>query len=132
MTAKNYTEELAEWVQKKKSNRPRSIAKISFLALKKDIEEALSGGFTMLMIWEHLRETKRLTVSYNTFTKYVSFYITNKATKATEKTPEPKPKPALEEATPEKKKTVTPAAKPMREKGTGFTFNPTPKPEDLL
>jgi IS30 family transposase len=128
MTAKKYTEELAEWVQKKKSTRPRSIAKISFLALKKDIEEALSSGFTMLMIWEHLRETKRLTVSYNTFTKYVSSHITNKKTEI-EKKPEQKPVPQV--ALP-KTKAVTPAAKPMREKGAGFTFDPTPKPEDLL
>ncbi len=128
MTAKKYTDELAEWVHKKKSTRPRTIAKISFLALKNDIEEALSSGFTMLMIWEHLRETKRLEVSYNTFTKYVSTHITNKKAE-TEKKTEQRP---ARLAAPQKTKDVTPAAKPMREKGTGFTFNPTPNPEDLL
>lgn len=132
MTAKKYTDELAEWVHKKKSTRPRTIAKISFLALKNDIEEALSSGFTMLMIWEHLRETKRLTVSYNTFTKYVSSYITKKQA---ENSPESKSRPVQfsePKKESEKKKPAKIAAKPMREKGAGFTFNPTPNPEDLL
>ena len=129
MTAKKYTDELAEWVHKKKSTRPRTIAKISFLALKNDIEDALKSGFTMLMIWEHLRETKRLTVSYNTFTKYVSSHITNEKPKPL---PVPQATEAISDVKAEPKTTVAKAAKPMRKKGTGFTFNPTPNPEDLL
>lgn len=129
MSAKKYTDELAEWARKKQSSRPRSIAKITFMALKKDIEEALDSGFTMLMIWEHLKETERLAVSYNTFTKYVSLHITNKkqSPATSPATPAAVKKPAVKT-----EKETKPAASRDRELGSGFHYNPSPNPKDLL
>lgn len=132
MTSKKYIEELAEWANKKRNTRPRSIARVTFLAMKKDIKEAIENGYSMLLIWEHLRETGKLAVSYNTFTQYVNRYITKA------KTPQPSLEKAKQEAAAKintaaiEKKKATPVEKPVREKGTGFNFNPTPNPEELL
>ncbi len=136
MSAKKYTDELAEWARKKQSSRPRSIAKITFMALKKDIEEALNSGFTMLMIWEHLKETERLAVSYNTFTKYVSLHITNKkqspATLQQSPATSPATPAAVKKPAVKTEKETKPAASRDRELGSGFHYNPSPNPKDLL
>src|SRR5574338_1427625 len=74
--AKNYTEELADWVSKRKAQRPRQDKNIvAFLAVKGDVKAALDAGYSMKTIWEHLHETGRIEYRYETFTLHVKRHI---------------------------------------------------------
>lgn len=111
---KTYPEELAEWVKGREAKKPRQDKHVvAFLAVKSDVQAALNAGYAMKTIWEHMKETGRLRCRYETFTQHVKRYI--KGAK-----PEPKATP------PTSKSNSKPA------KIGGFTFNATPKKDDLL
>lgn len=48
-----------------------------FMAARADVKEALEAGYTLKIIWEHMREIGRIPFRYETFLKYVRRYITN-------------------------------------------------------
>ena len=107
---KNYTESLSEWVKKRETTRTkRDIQKIAFLAVRADVKAAIEAGYALKTIWEHMTETGKITYRYATFLKYANL--------------ECKTVPTIE--TPEQK---------MRKPAPigGFTFNATPKKEDLI
>lgn len=68
-------EELQVWLKENQSKNPREnprdIHLASFLAAKKDIEEALGEGFSVMVIWKFLRQKKRIECSYPTFNRYI-------------------------------------------------------------
>lgn len=133
--AKSYTEELAEWVSKRKAQRRRQDKNIvAFLAVKGDVKAALDAGYSMKTIWEHLREIGRIEYRYETFTLHVKRHI--RAKPLTEHQEQPAP---LE---PSKPQAPAAATKPDQAQGEprktpppsvgGFTFNATSKKEDLF
>lgn len=131
--AKSYTEELADWVSKRKAQRPRQDKNIvAFLAVKGDVKAALDAGYSMKTIWEHLHETGRIEYRYETFTLHVKRHIRAKplAGNQVELQEQSKPQaPAAatkpDQAQSEPRKTPPPSV-------GGFTFNATPKKEDLF
>lgn len=126
--AKTYPEELAEWVKGREARKPRQDKHVvAFLAAKSDVQAALNAGYTMKTIWEHMKETGRLHCRYETFTQHVKRYIkavppaATPASQAKGTKPEPKAAPPA---------SAPPKSEPP--KIGGFTFDATPKKEDLL
>lgn len=134
--AKSYTEELAGWVSKRKTQRPRQDKNIvAFLAVKGDVKAALDAGYSMKTIWEHLHETKRIEYRYETFTLHVKRHIRAKPRaehQVKQQLPQEQSKPqALAAATKPDPAQSEPRKTPPPSMG-GFTFNATPKKEDLF
>ncbi len=115
--AKSYTEELAEWLKKKGPSRRKDKSTIAFLAIRDDIKAAMDEGYSLLTIWEHLHETGKIPFQYETFCKHVRRHI-----KTVDKS---KPMP-VEKAPPVDK------TKPKKKELSGFSFDATPKKEDLI
>lgn len=124
--AKSFLDELAEWVSKRKAKKPRQDKHVvAFLAVKSDVKAALDAGYSMKTIWEYMRETGRLEYRYETFTQHVKRYI---------KAPQAQPAPGGQKAG-EKGSSTTPPATQEKSRPPqigGFTFDATPKKEDLL
>lgn len=96
--------------QSEKNNR-RTSAKIQFIALKEDIQEALDKGCSMKAIWETLSDEGQISFGYKAFRHYVLKLIKPEQEKIRdEQARESKPKHEIK----------------------GFTFNPIPNPEELL
>lgn len=49
--------------------------KVTFLAMREDISEALEKGWSITIIWEMLRDEGSFTTTYNTFRLYVLKYL---------------------------------------------------------
>lgn len=138
--AKSFPDELAEWVSKRKAKKPRQDKHVvAFLAVKSDVKAALDAGYSMKTIWEYMRETGRLEYRYETFTQHVKRYI--KAPQAQPAPPSSAPtgKPQADQAggqkAGEKGSSTTPPATQEKSRSPqigGFTFDATPKKEDLL
>lgn len=108
--AKNYPDQLGDWVKQRDATaRDRNL--VAFLAVRDDVHAALDAGYTAKTIWSNLHDSKRITVSYTAFLRYVKKFVI--------RTPPESPEPAS-----------SPGAKP--EKPAGFVFNSTPKKEELL
>lgn len=132
--AKSYTEELADWVSKRKAQKPRQDKNIvAFLAVKGDVKAALDAGYSMKTIWEHLHETGRIEYRYETFTLHVKRHIRAKppAGNQVEHQQEQSKPQAPAAATKPDQVQNEPRKTPPPSVG-GFTFNATPKKEDLF
>jgi hypothetical protein len=132
--AKSYTEELADWVSKRKAQRPRQDKNIvAFLAVKVDVKAALDAGYSMKTVWEHLHETGRIKSRYETFTLHVKRHIRAKhpAGNQVEQQHEQSKPQAPAAATKPDQAQGEPRRTPPPSVG-GFTFNATPKKEDLF
>lgn len=132
---KRYSEELAAWIEKRATKKRRlDAAAVAFIAVKSDVIEAMDAGYAMTTIWEHMRETGRVKVSYETFRRHVQRYITAPAPAA----PAPAPAPQTGQAKPAKPSRqgkVNPNSPPPKTEAPtigGFNFNPKPNKEDLL
>lgn len=128
--ANDYTEELAEWVSARPAPAPRQDRNlVAFLAVKGDVAAALEAGYSMKTIWAHLHATGRIAYRYETFTLHVKRHI---------KAQPPDLNPALNPAEPQARAPTNPAAAGSEPRKTpppsvgGFTFNATPKTEDLF
>ena len=131
--AKSYTEELAGWVSKRKAQRPRQDKNVvAFLSVKGDVKAALDAGYSMKTIWEHLHETGRIEYRYETFTLHVKRHIRAKhpAGKQVEQQEQSKPQAPAAATKPDQVQSE-PRKTPPPSVG-GFTFNATPKKEDLF
>lgn len=106
--------------ESRKEKTCNSKNKVAFIALQKDIEQALASGWSMKVIWETLKEEGKITFSYKTFRVFVSRLIKLDEEKNDCVTPEIK---NTKDGT--KKKSAAPGI-------PGFTFHPTPNPEELL
>jgi len=94
--------------------------KVEFLAMRKDISEALEKGWSITIIWETLREEGSFTVTYNTFRLYVLKYLNGQK-------PWHSQREFIEQGPAENQdKEKKPIAMPS------FTFNPIPNVKELL
>jgi hypothetical protein len=117
--SKHYIEDLSAWVSKRKAARSRQDKNlVAFLAVKNDVADALTAGYSMKTIWEHLHELGRIDVRYETFTQYVKRHIKSKSPPQTQS-------PAGADQS-QKKPRESPS-----DVG-GFTFNSIPNKEDLI
>ena len=118
----------ARAVNKKPFESNRNQNRAIFLALRSDIIQALNDGWSVKSIWETLHEEGKVTFGYPAFWSYTNRLIrtppnnpqkqlANDSDNLTKKTREPAKKAALETKDAEI---------------SGFTFNPTPKKEDLF
>ncbi len=133
--AKSYTEELAAWVEKRaEKKRRQDAAAVAFMAVKSDVVAAMEAGYALTTIWEHMHETGKVKCSYETFRKHVHRFIRSAPVK-------PAPSPASvgpkgggtkPEATGAASKKPETPKKSEAPKIGGFTFDATPKKEDLL
>src|SRR5574338_453220 len=131
--AKSYTEELAEWVSQRTAHRPRQDKNVvAFLAVKGDVKAALDAGYSMKTIWAHLHAMGRIAYRYETFTLHVKRHIRTERSagnpvaqqaQSSPQTPAAATKPDPAQCEP--RKTPPPSV-------GGFTFNATPKKEDLF
>jgi hypothetical protein len=114
--AKRYTDELADWLKKKGSSNRKDKSIIAFLAIRDDIRAAMNEGYSLQTIWEHLHETGKIPFQYETFCKHVRRYI---KTVDKSKLPVEKVQPVDE-------------TKPKKKEVSGFSFDATPKKEELI
>lgn len=124
--AKNYTDQLADWVNKRKKKKPRQEKNlVEFLAVRTDVAEARAAGYAFKTIWEHLHELGKITSRYETFLRHAKNHLPQNPAASAPLQPEPEsaePKPKQSEKS---KKVEAPAI-------TGFSFNPQPNKEDLI
>ncbi|WP_133140257.1 TraK family protein [Legionella genomosp. 1] len=69
---------LTENIMTSKQSQQRTSArknKVTFLAMREDISEALEKGWSITIIWETLRDEGSFTATYNTFRLYVLKYL---------------------------------------------------------
>lgn len=135
----NYMRELAAWAEKKRAKEPRQDKHaVAFLAVRSDVQAALDAGYSMKTIWEHMRETGRLSSRYETFTLHVKRYIKGPQVQPAARAAPPvtiaaPARPAADTSAPKKPtSTSTPPAPPQAAQIGSFNFNPTPNKDDLL
>ena len=139
--AKNYTDELAGWARqwavnqavnqagnpaaKQSVKQPRQdAAAVAFVAARADVVAAMAAGYALTTIWKHMRETGKVTCAYETFRKHAHRFISN-----------PSAEPAVvaqHGATVDAAKRPVSARKGEVPKIGRFTFNPSPRQEDVL
>ena len=125
MTEK-YTDELAKWVEKRKSSSKRDKNTVAFLAVRDDVISALEAGYSVKTVWEHMHEKGRIQYAYETFLKHVKRFKEKKSDQVQITKPVSlKEKSTHGQKTKTTKKSVTPKTK-------GFTFDSKPNKEDLL
>ncbi|MDX6018615.1 TraK family protein [Shewanella indica] len=123
--SKRYTEELAEWAEKRaKKKRRQDAVAVAFLAVKANVSEAMAAGYALTTIYEHMHETGRIKCSYETFRRHVRRYI-KAGSAALPSTNLAKREPTEQKAKPAK-------AKQEQPKKGGFEYNATPNKEDLI
>ena len=135
--AKSLSARIAERIARKKpAGNVRNRA--AFLALRGEVKQAIDDGWPVKTIWETLHDEEKVAFSYQAFRGYVNRLILSppangEATPASVVADQPRqaaprsaPRSALQSAR-------TPAEwQPEKPAATGFTFNRTPKKEDLL
>lgn len=137
MPDSDYTQRLAEWLEKKaKTRRRRSTSKVAVLAVKKEILAALAAGYDLINIHEHMRETGMIAISYEAFRRHVQQLKKDQAAAdaaIAARSPSPAGTAAAATAAP------APAPSSNRQKAekappgiAGFQYNPKPNPEELL
>ena len=112
---KTLSERIAERAKAKPSATPHANRAI-VLALRKDIQQALDDGWSVRAVYQTLYDEGRLTFSYQAFRRYVNQIHLGKPL-PTRHRPAPPSSPV---------RTGTSTA------ATGFSFDPSPKKEDLL
>lgn len=114
---KSLSERIAAKTLKKKlplSHGDQNQNRAVFLLLRQEIKQALDDGWPMRSIWEILHEEGKVTFGYDSFRRYTRRLIVS-------------PLIHQEHDTTETSKRKTDETPQIR----GFTFNPTPKKEDL-
>jgi hypothetical protein len=131
---KTYPKLLGEWVQQHKSTNHGQYL-VAFLAVRQDVSEALEEGYDVKTIWEHMQAEGRINFGYHTFLNYVNRQLRRPADDSagtastkhiarnvnSERSAKEEPK-RLGKGLPSKKMDAIP----------GFTFNSTPRKEDLI
>lgn len=54
--------------------------KVAFFVLRDDIAEALEKGWSMIAIWQTLKDEGKITTSYNTFRLHIAKFINGQTT----------------------------------------------------
>ena len=127
--AAKYSELLREWVKQREATR-RDKNLVEFLAVREDIQTALRDGFPVRTIWKNMRESRRVSFGYDSFLNYVNRQIRRETAPSVHVAPD---KPVQPQARTEQQ-AHTGQVTPKTSKGTmpGFTFNATPRKEDLI
>ncbi len=128
---KSYPDQLGEWIKRQnKGLRDRNL--VAFLAVVDDVRAAVEAGYSVKAIWTNMRESKRIDFGYDSFLKYANRLVAkpNKTAKTSSVGPD------MANDKPGQQKPVTktrPHSYPSSPAASaGFTFNATPKKEDLL
>jgi len=102
---------------------PAARNRAQVVALRKEIEQAITDGCTLAMIWNTLHEEGTIVFGYETFRAHVRQLIR----------PHPEARPASHPATTPSRllKDTTKPASSETEKNSGFVFNPVPNEEEL-
>ncbi|MBP6070236.1 MAG: TraK family protein [Candidatus Accumulibacter sp.] len=130
--AKSLSARIAERIARKKpTGNVRNRA--AFLALRGEVKQAIDDGWSVKTIWEALHDEEKVTFSYQAFRGYVNRLILSPPAsgEATPLVVADQSRQAAPRLVPQLAR--TPAEwKPEKLAATGFTFNKTPKKEDLL
>ena len=130
--AKSLSARIAERIARKKpAGNVRNRA--AFLALRGEVKQAIDDGWSVKTIWEALHDEEKVTFSYQAFRGYVNRLILSPPAsgEATPLVVADQSRQAAPRLVPQLAR--TPAEwKPEKLAATGFTFNKTPKKEDLL
>ena len=73
-----FTDGLEKWVQerdKRQKKRRQDASAVEFLAVKKDVTEAIEAGYSLKTIWEYLKEGEKVRSTYETFRRHVKRFI---------------------------------------------------------
>jgi len=100
-------------------DRPREHNRAVVLALQREICQARAEGWALRTIWRTLHEEGAVRMSYQAFRLHVNRMVM-------ESVPSPAVEPARRSAQP-----VT-QPEPVRSSGSGFSFDPTAKKEELI
>ena len=112
---KTLTERIAERAHVKSACVPHSNRAI-ILALRKDIQQALDDGWSVLAVYQTLYDEGRVTFSYQAFRRYVNQIHLGK------------PAPQKRRLKQPGKTAIKSSSAPV----SGFSFNPVPNKEELL
>ena len=130
--AKSLSARIAERVARKKpAGNVRNRA--AFLALRGEVKQAIDDGWPVKTIWETLHGEGKVDFSYQAFRGYVNRLILSPPAsgEATPLVVADQSRQAAPRSVPQSAR--TPAEwQPEKPTATGFTFNRTPKKEDLL
>ena len=131
--AKSLSARIAERIARKKpAGNVRNRA--AFLALRGEVKQAIDDGWPVKTIWETLHDEEKVAFSYQAFRGYVNRLILSPPANG-ETAPAPVVADQSGQAAPRSapQSARTPAEwEPEKLAATGFTFNKTPKKEDLL
>jgi hypothetical protein len=127
---KNLSVRIAERTAQKKPSR-NGQNRATFLAIRGDVKQALDDGWPVKTIWETLHEEGKVSFSYQAFRGYANrLILSSPASRATVSTPM-----AVDSWIGKQRNPATAQATEKSPEGpttSGFTFNRTPKKEDLL
>lgn len=112
---KTLSERIAERARMKSASAPRSNRAI-ILALRNDIQQALDDGWSVLAVYQTLYDEGRVTFSYQAFRRYVNQIHLGK--------------PSAEKRHPMQPSKA--AFKGGAAPTSGFSFDPSPKKEELF
>jgi hypothetical protein len=116
---------LTENIMASKQNQQRTNArkhKVEFLAMRKDISEALGKGWSMTIIWETLKDEGCFTATYNTFRLYILKYLNGQMPGYSQK----------ESIDQRHNKGVNSRLSKKTDRIPSFKYNPKPNLEELL
>lgn len=78
---------LSDELRKTLAAKPERNGRHAFLVFKKEIEQALSEGFTIAETWRCLYENGRVPIQYRQFVRYVQRFITKEESNNTSAAP---------------------------------------------
>lgn len=126
-----FTDGLEKWVlerDKRQKKRRQDASVVEFLAVKKDVAEAIEAGYSLKTIWEYLKEGEKVRSTYETFRRHVKRFIKS-ASKDHETLAAKKEVDAPKVETKAKK---SEKEKPQLPGTGGFKFDAKPNKEDLI
>ena len=127
---KSLSVRIAERTARKKPSR-NGQNRATFLAMLGDVKQAIDDGWPVKTIWETLHEEGKVSFSYQAFRGYANrLILSSPESRATESTPM-----ATDSRIGKQRDPATAQATEKNPQGpttSGFTFNRTPKKEDLL
>jgi hypothetical protein len=112
---KSLSERIAERARDKEVISPRS-NRAAVLALRSDIQQAINDGWSVLAIYQTLRDEGQVTFSYQAFRRYVNRLLLGKDEEKGRRT----------------SKSLGPKTAPAADGVRGFSFNPLADKKDLL
>ena len=131
-----FTDGLEKWAKerdKRQKKRRQDASAVEFLAVKKDVTEAIEAGYSLKTIWEYLKEGKKIRFTYETFRRHIKRFIKSapkdQATLAAKNEADDKrdaSTPKADKNEPEEKE------KPQLPGTGGFKFDAKPNKEDLI